>query len=56
MYIYILTSLLSLMKNTHFLTALANVLENYTALFGDILLRLPDITHEVKQKIFILKF
>ena len=33
-----------------FLTALANVLEN-TALFGDILLRLPDITHEVKQKI-----
>ena len=33
-----------------FLTALANVLEN-TALFGDILLRLPDITHEVKQRI-----
>ena len=50
----ILTSLLSLTKNTInvpiFLTALANVLEN-TALFGDILLRLPDITHEVKQKI-----
>ena len=50
---YILTSLLSLTKIQHvpiFLTALANVLEN-TALFGDILLRLPDITHEVKQKI-----
>ena len=46
---YILTSLLSLTKIQHvpiFLTALANVLEN-TALFGDILLRLPDITHEV---------
>ena len=43
------------MKNIHFLTALANVLEN-TALFGDILLQIPDITHEVKQKIFILKF
>ena len=38
-----------------FLTALANVLEN-TALFGDILLRLPDITHEVKQKIRLYIF
>ena len=57
---YILTSLLSLTKIQHvpiFLTALANVLEN-TALFGDILLRLPDITHEVienKRSDFILK-
>ncbi|CAH3016698.1 unnamed protein product [Porites evermanni] len=32
------------------LDALANVLEN-TALFGDILLRLPGITHEVKQTV-----
>ena len=38
-----------------FLTALANVLEN-TALFGDILLRLPDITHEVKQKVRLYIF
>ena len=37
------------------LTALANVLGN-TALFGDILSQLADITHKVKQKIFILKF
>ena len=58
---YILTSLLSLILKIHhvpiFLTALANVLEN-TALFGDILLRLPDITHEViknKRSDFILK-
>ena len=30
-----------------FFSALGNVLEN-TALFGDILLRLPDITYKVK--------
>lgn len=46
--------LLSLRSFSHVLdiSALALVLEN-TALFGDILLRLPDITHQVTH--FILK-
>lgn len=36
-------------KEQEHLEALANILEN-TALFGDILLRLPDITHKVYSK------
>ena len=37
------------------LTALANVLEN-TALFGEFLLRLSDITHEVNKRYLFYSF
>ena len=42
--------MLFLFKKHFLFSALANILEN-TALFGDILLRLPDITHKVKFKV-----
>ena len=38
-----------------FVSALAHVVEN-TAFFGDILLRLPDITHKVKSLLIFIQY